>query len=104
MGIWKTSNADTKELTEKLDNKSKELKEIKESKCTCSACGNVWYYGKQEVREQQANAMSNVGKSMMCCGGCLPSLFIPNKKVVDLNKCPKCGSRAIKKEEVIHCV
>jgi len=46
--------------------------------------------------------MQNLGKSMMCCGGCLPAVLIPDKKVIDLNKCPKCGSKVIKKEEVIH--
>jgi len=83
---------------------SNDLKEISETKCTCSACGNVWYYGKQEDLENRANAMSNLGKSMMCCGGCLPALLIPDKKLVDLSKCPKCGSKAITKEEIIHRV
>ena len=39
---------------------------------------------------------------MMCCTGCAPALLIPNQEVVDLNKCPKCGSRAITKETVEH--
>lgn len=75
---------------------------IRETKCTCSGCGNTWFYGKEEMVEQSSAAMSNLGKSMMCCGGCLPALLIPDKKVVDLNKCPKCGSRAVRKEEVTH--
>jgi len=81
---------------------SYEKKIIQETKCTCSACGNIWYYGKQEKSEQTANALSNLGKGMMCCGGCLPAALIPDKKNIDLNKCPKCGSRAIKKEVVDH--
>jgi len=79
-------------------------KQIKETKCTCSACGNIWYYGKEETDRQSLNAMSNCSKSMMCCGGCFPAAFIPDKKIVDFNKCPKCNSRAISKEEITHNV
>lgn len=78
------------------------LKTIKETKCTCNACGNIWFFGKQEALENAANAMGNLGKNMMCCTGCLPALLIPNKNVMDLGKCPKCGSRAIKSEEITH--
>ena len=85
---------------------------IIETKCTCKACGNVWYFDKRDEdevkarkRENSANAMSNVGKSMMCCGGCFPALFIPDKKTVkvkDLDVCEKCGSKAVEKEQVEH--
>ncbi len=104
MGIWKTLNTNTKELANGLDKKTKGPKDIKETKCTCSACGNIWYYGKQEAWEQKSNVMSNAGKSMMCCSGCLPALLISRKKTMDLDKCSKCGSRAVKKEEIIHHV
>ena len=77
---------------------------IKETKCTCSSCGNIWYYGKQEKLESKGAAMENLGKNMMCLSGCLPAALIPDKKTIDLNKCPKCGSRAIKKEIVQHMV
>jgi len=77
-------------------------KQIQETKCTCQACEHVWYYGKQDVKLNKANALSNASKSMMCCGGCAPALLIPDKKVVDFNKCPKCNSAAIKKEEVTY--
>lgn len=78
-------------------------KKIKETKCTCKSCGNIWHYGKQEIIEQAGAALENIGKSMMCCSGCfLPAVLIPDKKIVDLNKCPKCGSRAIIKEEVTY--
>ena len=83
---------------------SKKPKEIKETKCTCQACGNVWYYGKQERMQNTGNALMNGGKSMMCCSGCVPALLIPDKKVIDLNKCPTCGSKAIVKEVVTHYV
>lgn len=89
-----------------------DTKKIKETKCTCSACGNVWYYGKQELLENRAksiencgSAMSNTGSDMMCCSGCAPAILIPKQqavKVKDLNKCPKCNSSAIRKEEITH--
>jgi predicted nucleic-acid-binding Zn-ribbon protein len=88
--------------------------EIREMKCTCQACGNIWYYGKQEIEQNRlaethnaGAALSNCGKSMMCCGGCAPALFIPDasrRAVKDLDKCPKCGSAALVKEVVVHRV
>ena len=77
-------------------------KKIGDTRCTCSSCGNVWHYGKAEVLESTGAAMQNIGKSMMCCSGCVPAAAIPDKKVVDLNRCPKCGSRAITKQTVEH--
>ncbi|MBI2448247.1 hypothetical protein HYV44_01665 [Candidatus Microgenomates bacterium] len=75
---------------------------IKETKCSCSACGNIWFYGKQEAAQSCGESMENCGKSASCCSGCGPAAFIPDKKPLDLGKCPKCGSRAIKKEEITH--
>jgi Zn-finger nucleic acid-binding protein len=81
-----------------------EIGHIKETKCTCLGCGNVWFYGKKDVFEARTNKMRNASKEMMCCSGCLPAVFIPDKKTIDLNKCPKCGSHAVKKEEVVHVI
>ena len=78
--------------------------EIRETKCTCKACSNVWFYGKEDVAKNKAAKMNQVGKAMMCCGGCFPALLIPNQKVIDLDKCPKCGSKAVEKEVVTHHV
>jgi hypothetical protein len=75
---------------------------IKETRCTCAACGNVWHYGKMDSLREAGNAMQDAGKAMMCCTGCLPAVFIPTKTPIDLNKCPKCGSRAVTKEIVEH--
>ncbi len=79
-------------------------RQITETKATCNACGNIWFYGKSDSLEQVGNASSNCGKSMMCCT-CSPcALFIPDKKISNLNKCPKCGSRAVNREKVTHDV
>lgn len=86
------------------DNGTNDFKQIKENKMTCSACGNIWYYGKKEVNTNFSNSLHNAGSSAMCCSGCFPALFIPQKNVIDLKKCQKCGSRAVKIEEVIHNV
>jgi len=80
--------------------KEKLPKIIKETKNTCGECGKVWHYGKQDVFENKMNAVSNVGKAMSCCGGCVPALLIKDKKVVDLKRCPSCGSKNIKSEEI----
>jgi hypothetical protein len=75
---------------------------VKETKATCAACGNVWYYGKAEQLESAGAALQNVGAAMMCCSGCGPAALIPQKKVIDYSKCPKCGSKAITTEIVEH--
>jgi len=89
-------------------------RKITETKCTCKACGNIWFFDKQDEANLKAekieafgNSMSSAGKSMMCCGGCLPALFIPEKekkKPKELDVCDKCGSKAVSKETVIHDV
>lgn len=77
---------------------------INETKCSCKSCKNIWYYGKKEMIESYANDKFNSGKTMLCCSGCLPALFLTDKKVIDHNACPKCGSRLIKKENITHYV
>ena len=78
------------------------LRTITEMRTTCSVCGNVWYYGKAELLGATEATFANAAKTMLCCAGCFPALLIPNKKVLDLDKCPKCGSHAVKQERVEH--
>ena len=88
------------------------VKGITETKCTCLACGNIWYYGKGEYLQNigqnminSANRHGNAANDLLCCAGCWPAAFLPKNQEVpvkDLNKCPKCNSMAIKKETVTH--
>jgi hypothetical protein len=78
--------------------------EVRETRCTCAVCGNVWYYDKEEVQKNSAAKMHQVGEAMMCCGGCFPALLIPNQEVVDLDKCSKCCSKLVRKDIVTHHV
>ncbi len=93
-------------------------KTIKEYKYTCSACGNIWYYGVQDESKQkivqgleqmkQGFHKIDDGTSRAMCCGC--NLFAPryrqdkNVNQIDFDKCPKCNSKAIKKELVTHNV
>ena len=99
-------------LIGRRNSKAKIARKIKETKCTCQACGNVWYYGKGEYLQNKgqrminsANQSSNCSSDLLCCSGCWPAAFLPKAQQVpvkDLNKCSKCNSSAIKKEIVIH--
>jgi hypothetical protein len=73
-------------------------KKVTETRCTCQACGNVWHYGAAEAFENFGNAMSDAGKACTCPCCCMGS----KKTTKDLNKCPKCGSKANKKEQITH--
>lgn len=87
-------------------------RKISETKATCKGCGNVYFYGKTDELQNCASGLSNCGsdlettsKSAMCCSGCLPAAFIPDspkQKTINYDKCPRCGSRAVKKEKVVH--
>jgi len=81
-----------------------EYSKVTETKCTCTACGNQRFYGKGEAISNCGAQMQNFGKGMMCCTGCLPAIFISDKEVKDLDKCPECGSKAIDKKQITHYV
>ena len=74
---------------------------ISETKCTCAGCGNVFFYGKTDERDQLSAARQNRGDVKACCY-CAGCTSLPFRPVVDLGRCPKCGSRALKKEIVTH--
>lgn len=74
---------------------------IKEIKRTCTVCGTIWHNSSGEEMENFANKLSNAGKSSLFLGGSLLTLLVKKKDVVDLSKCPNCGSIATTKEKVV---
>ena len=76
-------------------------KKIQETRCTCIACGKVWHYGKSEVFGNYAAMCRNAGKTVSACTCCWPMSYMSREKT-DINKCPSCGSNAVKKEQIIH--
>ena len=77
------SNFAKQATAEKLIKKS-------QTKCTCCSCSNVYFYGNNEVFKNMANLFHG-------------SLYSINQ-LKDLDQCPKCGSRAIKKQAVFFWV
>lgn len=67
---------------------------VLETGCTCSSCGHVWAY-KQDVIEPASADLQNAGKPIVLFRNC-----IPTQEAVALNKCPKCGSRSLRKKEI----
>lgn len=77
------------QLTAK-SNKHTGCKKHNQTKCVCSSCGNIYYYGNYDVLKNAANMFHG-------------SLYSLNQ-YKDLSQCPKCGSRAITKKEVFYWV
>lgn len=84
-----------------IDSNPPQKKMITETKCTCSACGNVFYYGKID-KYGQGCLMAEKNCVAGSCPCFLPLAFLGNEQFKDFNKCPKCGSKAIKKEQITH--
>lgn len=74
------------------------IKTKEETRFTCNVCHNIWQH---KVVDGQS-AKTNDGKEMLKIGFHLeidPIEFtIPDERNGDINKCPECGSRNIKKE------
>jgi hypothetical protein len=70
---------------------------MEEARCQCTDCERVWFYTKADRMKEESKASQNSAKSMMCCTGCAPAAVIPNQQVIDLNRCPDCGSRSFTK-------
>jgi hypothetical protein len=95
---------------------------VKEIKCTCLECKNIWFYGKEILKDEDALIMQqNLNKEkqqracsdvMACtsCTGCgiplIIALFIKPKKQTKYNisHCPNCKSAAVRQETIIHNV
>ena len=75
---------------------------VEETRYTCAACGNVWYYGKLEQLRNASAMIDNAGKEVACCMGCAPAALISDKQTFDPRKCSKCGSSSSSAENVVH--
>ena len=78
-------------------------KAVEEIMCTCNQCGHVWHYLKKDEQILAGQAVGNlmVGAGM-CCNP-FGSLFVnksieASREAEKFSKCPKCGTRNIKKE------
>lgn len=74
-------------------------KTISETKCTCHSCQNVWHYGMRDKLANVGTALENCNNAVSPCGCCGGA---SKQKLVDLNRCPKCGSRNFKQETITH--
>jgi predicted RNA-binding Zn-ribbon protein involved in translation (DUF1610 family) len=68
------------------------MRQVKETRATCKACGHVWHYTWDD-------RVVEVAGELQCCPCCLPFQAKPK---VGTEKCPKCGSSAISRETVVH--
>lgn len=100
-----------KEVTLAGTSKPTQLKQVQETKNTCQGCGHVWFYDQSDKIQNFGDKMGATGDSLIknsCCCLFFPfgllALLIPDKKVQDLNRCPKCNSRAIQKETITHSI
>jgi len=75
---------------------------IQETRCTCSACGKIWYYGKTEALSDFAAKTRNAGKNIAGCSCCCWPMYYMSREKTGLNECPSCGSKAVKKEQITH--
>ncbi len=81
--------------------KNRKGKKVKETQAKCTACGHVWHYLSSDKLAGCGEEMQKLGCSMMTCG-CLSMFYTKTHSMHD--KCPKCGSRAIKREKIEHNV
>lgn len=96
-----------KELNKKRKEKDKEMKSkgmVKETKCICNQCGKVWHYLPSEKFFQDSGEFGkDLIQSTACC--CNPfGILIGGlrQKPKELDQCPKCNSKNVKKETVYY--
>ena len=80
---------------------------IKEIKCKCNQCGNVWHYLEEDEKKLKSQATSN---ALLGCGMCCnPFGALFSNKSIDLQreigkikKCPKCNSTDVTRTPTYH--
>lgn len=96
--------------SKKQENELRAKGMIKEIKCKCNQCGNIWHYleeDEKKLKNQAAgNALMGCGMLGMCCS---PFGAIFSNKSLDLQreldkmkKCPKCNSTDIERTPIYH--
>lgn len=82
---------------------SKGYKQILEYECTCTRCNKVFYYNSDEYLKNLSDKLLASGLSDLSLGLLKPKAAaagsLIDAKVKDFDKCPNCGSKALRKEE-----
>lgn len=74
---------------------------VRETQGTCSVCKHNWYFNMADILREKGKRMKDTGKDLLALGF-LPLALIPNEQIRDLERCPKCGSRAVTLRDVIN--
>ena len=98
---------DKKEECQKHEKECKTKGMIKEIKCKCNQCGNVWHYLEEDEKKLKTQATSN---ALIGCGMCCnPFGALFSNKAADLQreldkmkKCPKCNSTDVTRTPIYH--
>lgn len=72
-----------------------------ETQCTCGRCQTTWYVNDQQKMRMIGNLMGGIG-SMLSGQSEMGAYYVNN--VHDVFQCPHCGSKMIKKHQVIFWV
>ena len=71
----------------------KSHKKMEQIKCTCNSCGNVYYWGNHDLFKNAINAIDTIRGNIYAFN-----------QLEDIDKCPKCGSRATTKEKSFYWI
>jgi hypothetical protein len=74
----------------------------REIKGTCPQCINIWFFNKNDEKNEQLKISKNSLKSLYGLFFFMPLALMPDAEIKELKRCPKCGSRAVTINEVIN--
>lgn len=75
---------------------------VRETQGMCSVCKHVWHFNAKDVFAQTGKQMKNMGKDLLALGVFLPLSLLPNEQIQELERCPKCGTRAVTLSDVVN--
>ena len=73
-----------------------------ENRAQCNQCHHVWFFTEIDVLDAKAKSYKNAAKNLFALGAFLPLALIPDEKINDPKRCPKCGSRTIETKLVVN--